>query len=108
MYEKNINFEYVLEDSWYSSKENMGYISENLKKKFVLGLKTNRLFKMYDKNSDKWTGYSQLKNYELKADRSYLIYPSGIILHKHNTDNQPVTYNFNLIFKGDQYKIKRV
>ncbi len=35
------------------------------------------------------------------------IYPSGIILHKHNTDNQAVTYNFNLILKGDQYIIAR-
>ncbi len=74
---KNINFENVLAYNWYSSRENMRYISENLKKKFVLWLKTNRLFKMYNKDSNKWTNYSQLKNYELKADRSYLIKLKG-------------------------------
>jgi len=74
---KDINFEYVLADSWYSSKENMQYIS-SLKKKFVLGVKSNRLFKMYDENSKKCTGdYSQLSNYDLKANRSYLIKLKG-------------------------------
>ncbi len=31
------------------------------------------------------------------------IYPKGIILNKHNIDNQAVTYHFNFIFRGDQY-----
>jgi len=74
---KKINFEYVLSDSRYSSRENMQYISENMKKEFVMGLKSNRLFKMYDENSKKWTNYSQLKNYDLEPDRSYLIKLKG-------------------------------
>ncbi len=48
-----------------------------MKKKFVMGLKSNRLFKMYDQDSKKWTNYSQLKNYDLEADRSYLIKLKG-------------------------------
>ncbi len=32
-----------------------------------------------------------------------MIYPKGIILNKHNIDNQVVTHYFNFIFKGYQY-----
>ncbi len=32
-----------------------------------------------------------------------MIYPKGIILNKHNIDNQAVTNYFNFIFKGYQY-----
>ncbi len=31
------------------------------------------------------------------------LYPKGIILNKHNIDNQAVTCYFNFIFKGYQY-----
>ncbi len=43
------------------------------------------------------------KIYYIEPIMKRMLYPSGIILHKHNTDNQAVTYNFNLTFKGDQY-----
>jgi hypothetical protein len=36
-------FHFVLFDTWFSSKENMCYIKETLKKEFVCALKTNRL-----------------------------------------------------------------
>ena len=36
-----INFDYVLADSWFASKENFDYI-HNLKKYFIIGLKSNR------------------------------------------------------------------
>lgn len=75
--ENKVDFEYVLADSWYGSKANMNYISEKLKKKFVIGVKSNRLFKMYDKSSKSWTNYSQLRHTELKSDRSYLIKLKG-------------------------------
>ncbi len=32
-----------------------------------------------------------------------LQYPKGIILNKHNIDNQAVTYHFSFIFNGDEY-----
>jgi len=34
---------YVLADSWFSSKENMEFIHEEIKKKFIFALKSNRL-----------------------------------------------------------------
>ena len=74
---KNMNFKYVLADSWYSSKENMQYISENIKKYFIMGVKSNRLFKMYNTKNETSGDYSQLKNSSLKPNRSYLIKLKG-------------------------------
>ncbi len=31
------------------------------------------------------------------------LYTKGIILNKHNIDNQAVTYHFNFIFNGNEY-----
>ncbi len=47
----------------------------------------------------------QVSELQVWCYKFYLLYPSGIVLHKHNTDNQAVTYNFNLTFKGGQYSI---
>jgi hypothetical protein len=38
-----IKFEYVLADNWFGSKDNMEYIHHELGKKFIFGLKANRL-----------------------------------------------------------------
>jgi hypothetical protein len=36
-----IGFRYVLNDVWYASSENMRHVKEELKKEFILPLKTN-------------------------------------------------------------------
>ena len=38
-----IKFDYVLADNWFGAKDNMEFIHYELKKMFVLGMKTNRL-----------------------------------------------------------------
>lgn len=37
-----IKYKYVLADSWFSSKENMTFIRQDLDKHFVMALKSNR------------------------------------------------------------------
>ena len=74
---KNINFKYVLADNWFSSKDNMKYIEEVIKKYFIMGLKSNRLIKMYNSENETWTNYLQLKNSPLKPNRSYLVKLKG-------------------------------
>lgn len=37
-----IQFEYVLNDTWFASKENMNFIRNDLKKQFIIPLKANR------------------------------------------------------------------
>lgn len=38
-----IQFEYVLADNWFGAKDNMEFVHYELKKKFIFGLKVNRL-----------------------------------------------------------------
>jgi hypothetical protein len=38
----NLKYKYVLADSWFSSKENMSFISQALGKHFIMALKSNR------------------------------------------------------------------
>ncbi|MEO8231384.1 MAG: hypothetical protein ABI638_03825 [Ignavibacteriota bacterium] len=39
----NIKFKYVLNDVWYASSENMMLVKEELKRDFILPIKTNRI-----------------------------------------------------------------
>jgi hypothetical protein len=39
----NVKFEYVLADNWFGAKKNMEFIHYDMKKKFVIGVKANRL-----------------------------------------------------------------
>ena len=42
----HVLFDYVLADNWFSSKANMAFIHNDLKKRFVFGLKSNRCIAM--------------------------------------------------------------
>ena len=41
--QQQIKYRYVLNDSWFSAKENMQFIRKDLQKHFIMPLKTNRL-----------------------------------------------------------------
>ena len=41
--QNKLRFRFVLFDTWFSSKENMGYIKKDLEKDFICALKSNRL-----------------------------------------------------------------
>jgi predicted house-cleaning NTP pyrophosphatase (Maf/HAM1 superfamily) len=41
--QNKLKFRFVLFDTWFSSKENMGYIKKDLEKDFICALKSNRL-----------------------------------------------------------------
>lgn len=38
-----VKFEYVLADNWFGAKKNMEFIQYDMKKKFIIGLKSNRV-----------------------------------------------------------------
>jgi len=71
-------YDYVLADSWFGSKENMDYIHYNLGKKFILGLKSNRLICTEKEHGAKKAGYLKLKNADIVADRPYSVRLKGI------------------------------
>lgn len=72
-----VRFKYILTDSWFSSKENMKWIKEKLKKEFVMALKGNRLVTLSedDKKQGRFVAISKL---DLKAGLCRLVYLKGI------------------------------
>lgn len=73
--ENQIKFSYVLNDSWFSSTENMEYIKDNLKKDFIMPIKDNRqvALSLEDK---------QRKNYQrvdsIEIEQGMTIYIDGL------------------------------
>ena len=60
---RNINFDYVLNDSWYSSSDNMKLIKEELGRDFIMALKSNRkvALSQTDKEQKKYIGIGLLE-----------------------------------------------
>lgn len=69
-------YNYILSDSWFCSKENISYMHQNLNSKFIMGIKSNRLVKIYD---DTYTStYKKLKTADIDAERIYRIKLKGL------------------------------
>lgn len=60
-----IKFEYVLADNWFGSKDNMEHIHHELGKKFIFGLKANRLVALSEEARKKGQ-YQNLNTLNLK------------------------------------------
>ena len=60
-----VKFEYVLADSWFGSKKNLEYINHDLEKKFIIGMKTNRLVALSEEDRKKGQ-YQNLKSLKIK------------------------------------------
>jgi hypothetical protein len=43
-----VKFDYILADNWFGAKKNMEFIHYDMKKKFILGIKANRLIALSD------------------------------------------------------------
>jgi hypothetical protein len=59
---ENTWFDYVTADSWFSSKENMVFITDTLKREFVIAVKSNRLaaLSQADRKAGRWTSIKTL------------------------------------------------
>jgi len=73
----NIKFKYVLNDVWYASSENMMLVKEELKRDFIMPIKTNRKIALSKK--DKLSGkYVTVSVLELKENIQQEIYLEGV------------------------------
>lgn len=72
-----VNFEYVLADTWFCSKENMLMIHYNLEKKFILGIKSNRLVALSTPEQSK-EQYQNLDSLQLKDNESRKVWLKDI------------------------------
>lgn len=72
-----LKFKYVINDIWFSSKDNMKWIKNELEKEFVMALKSNRL--VAQSEQDKVQGhFVALADLELKAGQCRLVYLKGV------------------------------
>lgn len=59
-----VKFDYVLADNWFGAKKNMEFIHYDMKKKFIIGIKSNRLIALSDEG--KKGQYQNLNTLHLK------------------------------------------
>jgi len=72
-----LRFKYVVNDIWFSSKENMNWIKTELRKEFVMALKDNRLVALSEQ--DKAQGrLVALAEVDLKPGQCRLVYLKGM------------------------------
>lgn len=72
-----LRFKYVINDIWFSSKDNMNWIKQDLKKDFVMALKANRLVAL--NQADKRQGrFVSLAELDFKPGQCRLVYLKGV------------------------------
>ena len=69
-----LQYQYVLSDSWFSSKENMTFIRQDIKKHFMMALKSNRTMAVSEKEKKQghFTRIDSLSWLEQKPVRGWL------------------------------------
>lgn len=73
VHDNQLAFRYVLNDSWFSSAENMRFVKLDLKKEFIMAMQSNRNVALSE--NDKEDGiYTRLDQLELLEDTPTLIY----------------------------------
>lgn len=60
-----VKFDYVLADNWFAAKDNMEFIHYKLDKKFIFGMKANRLIALSEEERKKGQ-YQNLKTFNLE------------------------------------------
>ena len=69
----NIKFDYVLADNWFGARKNMEFIHYDMKKKFIIGIKTNRLVACTEEDRKKGQ-YQNLNTLHLKDGEKRIVY----------------------------------
>jgi hypothetical protein len=65
----NIFYDYVLADVWYGSKKNMSFIHNKLNKKFIFGIKANRLVWLLDTKGQ----HQNIKDLNIKEKQKMIV-----------------------------------
>jgi uncharacterized protein YrzB (UPF0473 family) len=60
-----VKFDYILADNWFGAKKNMEFINYDMKKKFIMGIKSNRLVALSEEERQKGQ-YHNLDSLSLK------------------------------------------
>lgn len=68
-----VKFEYVLADIWFGAKKNMEFVHYDMKKKFIFGIKSNRLIAL-DEGDHKKGQYQNLTTLQLKDGEKRIVW----------------------------------
>jgi len=103
--QNQIPFQYVLNDVWYSSAENMCFIKHELKKSFVMPIKTNR--KVALTLEDRKRGrYRRVEELELELDTAQEAYLEEVnftlLLNKHVFENEDGSRGIQYLVTDDR------
>ena len=71
-YNNKVLFEWVLADNWFGAKENLEYINSVIKKKFIIGIKSNRTVGLSEKEKLKGD-FTKVSKLRVLAKDSYKI-----------------------------------
>ena len=70
-------FEWVLADNWFGAKENLEYIKSIIKKKFIIGIKSNRTVALSEKEKLKGD-FTKVSKLDLEDGQSIKVWVKGI------------------------------
>jgi DDE superfamily endonuclease len=72
-----LTFKYVLWDTWFSSKENLAFVHDDLKKLFVVALKSNRTVALSE--ADKRQGkFKKVEELDFQNNQTYEVWLKGL------------------------------
>jgi hypothetical protein len=69
----NVKFDYVLADNWFGAKKNMEFINYDMKKQFIIGMKTNRSIALSEEERKKGQ-YQNLGSLPLKDGEKRIVW----------------------------------
>ena len=73
----HVLFDYVLADNWFGSKANMTFIHQDLKKHFIIGIKSNRCVALTGRDADSGQ-YQQVNTLEWNNGDAITVYLKDI------------------------------
>jgi DDE superfamily endonuclease len=68
-----VKFDYVLADNWFGAKKNMEFIHYDMKKKFIIGVKANRLIALTEQERKKGQ-YQNLNTLQFKDGEKKIVW----------------------------------
>lgn len=69
----NVKFEYILADIWFGAKKNMDFVHYDMEKKFIFGIKANRLIALSEEKAKKGQ-YQNLSTLPIKDGEKRIVW----------------------------------
>ncbi len=77
--QNKVLFDYILADNWFGSKSNMRFINDDLKKRFIIGIKSNRTVTLSRTDGIK-SHYQQVKSLDLKDGETCQVWLKNLAI----------------------------